>query len=417
MPKGMVITVGVGRGIESGIVYSIKQINPDFIIFIVTKKSKETLERIEGKAKEVELTLPAYELVEVDDESKVDKTYEATVEAIRKMANKGIMPKDITIDYTTGSKPMSAGALYAAIIEGCANVVYITGERDKDGRVILGTESVLSTRPTRLLASRFLTEAVRLFNAWQFSAAKQIIEEFLRPFSKDEIPNLFPKHLSFLKLCDAYQAWDAFDHIAAQKAFEDINKTVMTQWSTAEEQIAINKGWVNKLAKIFQSQELKERLCEELLIDLWANALRRLEEKRFVDAVARLYRLCELIAQFRLWHKYNIDTGDVDLSRVPESMKKILDLHRNEKGKVQIALLRSYQLLAAFNDEIGLAWENTELKNAISARNNSIAAHGLEPVDSEMAQKLKEAIEPLLKKIVLNLEKKIQPAQFPKLQP
>lgn len=417
MPKGMVITVGVGRGIEHAIVLSIQNVNPNFVVFIVTQQSKATLERIEKMAEELNVRLPPYECVEVDDENDAQKAYEAAVEAIRKLAQKGIAPNNIAIDYTTGSKPMSAGALYAAITEGCADIVYVTGRRDENGRVISGTEKFLSLRPNELLARRYLAEAVRLFNAWQFSAAKQILDEFLCPFPKNKVSQLFPQLDGLRKLCDAYHAWDAFDHITAQKAFEAVDKTVMRQWSSAEKQIANNKGWVNKLARNLQSQDLNERLCKELLVDLWANALRRIEEKRFVDAVARLYRLCELIAQFRLWRCYGIDTSDVDMSKVPKSVRKKLERYRNERGKVQIPLQASYQLLAALGDEIGKAWDKPELKHAISARNCSIAAHGLEPVSSEVAEKLKDAVEPLLQKVVPDLESQIPNAKFPSLQP
>jgi CRISPR-associated protein (TIGR02710 family) len=136
-----------------------------------------------------------------------------------------------------------------------------------------------------------------------------------------------------------------------------------------------------------------------------------------VDAVARLYRLCELIAQFRLWHQHEIDTSDVDMSKVPESVKEKLERYRNEKGKVQIPLQTSYELLAALGDEIGEEWDNPELKHAISARNCSIAAHGLEPVSDEVAEKLKGAVEPLLRKVVPDLGRQIPNAEFPSLQP
>ncbi|GBC99211.1 hypothetical protein HRbin17_01733 [bacterium HR17] len=417
MPKGMVITVGVGSGIEHGIALSIQKFNPDFVIFLVTQQSKATLGRIEQAAKELRVQLPPYDLVEVSDENDVQKAYEAAVEAIRKLCEKGIAPTNTAVDYTTGTKPMSAGALYAGITENCADVVYVAGERDKNGRVISGTEKFLSLRPNELFARRCLIEAVRLFNAWQFPAARQILEEFLRPFPPDRVAQLFPQLDSLRKLCDAYQAWDAFDHIKAKEAFDAVDKTIIQQWSSAEKQIADNKGWVNRLARNLQSPNLSQRLCKELLVDLWANALRRIEEKRFVDAVARLYRLCELIAQFRLWHQHEIDTSDVDMSKVPESVKEKLERYRNEKGKVQIPLQTSYELLAALGDEIGEEWDNPELKHAISARNCSIAAHGLEPVSDEVAEKLKGAVEPLLRKVVPDLGRQIPNAEFPSLQP
>ncbi|MFN3421061.1 MAG: TIGR02710 family CRISPR-associated CARF protein [Armatimonadota bacterium] len=416
MPKGMVITVGVGRGIEHAIVLSIKNANPDFVVFLVTPQSKGTLERIEQMARELNFQLPPYEPVEIANEDDAQEAYKAAVRAIRKLGEKGIAPANITIDYTTGSKPMSAGALYAAITENCADVIYVTGQRDENGRVISGTERFLFLTPNELLARRYLAEAVRLFNAWQFSAAKQLLDEFLRPFPTAKVEQLFPQLEGLRRMCDAYQAWDAFDHIKAKEAFDNVDKTVMQEWS-AKDQIAKNKGWVNRLAQNLQSQDLNKQLCEELLVDLWANALRRLKEERFVDAVARLYRLAELIAQYRLWHNYRIDTSDVDMSKVPEGMKEKLERYRNEKGKVQIPLKASYELLAALGDEIGKAWDKPKLKDAISARNRSIAAHGLEPVSRTVAENLKGEVEPLLREVVPNLDRLVSDAEFPSLQP
>lgn len=419
MPKGMVITVGIGREIEHAIVFSIINANPNHIVFLVTEQSEGTLERIEQEAKEQDVRLPDYEFVKVSNENDANAAYGAAVEAIRKLGEKGIKSGEITVDYTTGSKPMSAGALYAAITEGCASVVYVTGERDENGRVISGTEQVLAIMPNKLLARRFRSEAVRLFNAWQFAAAKQIIDDFLSQFPQDRVPELFPDLDGLRKLCNAYQAWDAFNHIGAQEAFEGVGKDIMQQWSS-DGQIKRNKGWINLLARKLQSGNLDERLCPELLVDLWANALRRIEEKRFVDAVARLYRLAELIAQFRLWHEHGIDTRDVDMSKVPECKKEKLERHRDEKGdekgKVKIPLQASYELLKNLGDEIGEMGAGEKLRNALSARNNSIAAHGLEPVTEKVANNLKEAIEPILRKVVPNLESHLEKAQFPTLR-
>ncbi len=405
MPKGMVITVGVGRDIGHAIVRSIRDANPNFVVFLVTQESEATLERIKQVAREWSFQLPAHECVKISDENDAQEAYKAAVEAIGKLVQKGIAPSDIVVDYTTGSKPMSAGALYAAITENCGSVVYVVGKRDEIyGRVISGTEGSLTLRPNELLARRYLAEAIRLFNAWQFYAAKQILDEFLRPFPPEKVAQLFSKIDGLRKLCYAYQAWDAFDHIKAKEAFDAVDKTVMRQWSSAEERIAKNKGWVNRLAQNLQSKDLTKRLCKELLVDLWANAMRRIEEIRFVDAVARFYRLCELIAKLQLWHCHKIDTSDVDMSKVLESTREKIERYRNERGKVRIPLQASYELLASLGDDIGKDWDKPELKNAISARNSSIAAHGLEPVSDETAKKLKEEVESLLKKSCVPFE-------------
>lgn len=411
MPKGMVITVGVGRGIEHAIALSIRNAHPDRVVFLVTEQSKATLERIEQIANQLGITLPPYDCETVRDENNAEAAYEAAVNAIRKLGKQGIQPTDITVDYTTGSKPMSAGGLYAAITEGCASVVYVTGTRDQNGRVISGTEQFLTATPNRLIAHRFRSEAVRLFNAWRFSAAQQLIDNFLALFPPDKVTELFPDLDELRRLCHAYDAWDAFDHDGAKKAFDEIGRKVIDHWSS---QIATNKGWVNRLANKLRSDQPNDVLCEELLVDLWANALRRLKEHRFVDAVARLYRLVELIAQVRLWRQYGIDTGDVDLNKVPEREK--LEGYRDEKGKVRIPLKAAYELLKALGDDLGKGWEEPRLRDALRARNDSIAAHGLKPVTEDVAVQLKEAAEPLLRSLVEDLDKRLEEATFPTLQ-
>lgn len=424
MIKGMIITVGIGRGVEHAIVLSIRNNNPNYVVFLVTNESKETLKRVEDMARKLGFQLPTYCHELISNEYDVEEAYNATIRAIHKLRERGVALGNITIDYTSGSKPMSAGALYAAIAavfevsEGCASIVYVTGRRDEDGRVISGTEKLITqpNQPNRLLADRYLTEAVRLFNSWQFAAAKQLIDNFLNLFPSSALKD-FSKLDGLRKLCEAYQEWDAFNHINACKAFKAIDKTVMQQWKSAGERIAGNKGWVNMLASKLQSQDLSEKLCEELLIDLWANALRRYEENRFVDAVARLYRLCELIAQFRLWHQYKINTSSVDVEEIDEDMRKKLERYRDEKGIVKLPLQASYELLAYLGDEIGNAWNKPKLREVLNARNNSIAAHGLKPVNKEVVEKLKEEVELLLRKVIHDLDQKIDNTEFPSLQP
>ena len=51
-----------------------------------------------------------------------------------------------------------------------------------------------------------------------------------------------------------------------------------------------------------------------MLASIINNSKRRGKENKFDDAVARLYRSFELIAQIRLLEKYNIDTNRVDIA-------------------------------------------------------------------------------------------------------
>jgi len=159
--------------------------------------------------------LPHYDEEKVEDENNVEAVYEAAVRAIRWLGGQGIPPDSVTVDYTSGSKPMSAGVLYAAVTESCNSVVCVTGDRDKNGCVISGTERVLTTTPNKLFARRVRSEGVQLFNTWQFTAAEQLLDDFLRRFPQELVQRRFADLEGLYRLCRACRAWDAFDYFAA----------------------------------------------------------------------------------------------------------------------------------------------------------------------------------------------------------
>lgn len=56
-----------------------------------------------------------------------------------------------------------------------------------------------------------------------------------------------------------------------------------------------------------------------------------------------------------------------------------------------MSLEKAYDLLQAKNDELGKKFaQDNELKNLLTKRNNSILAHGLNPVDEETYLRLYE---------------------------
>ncbi len=79
--KGMIVTVGVGSGIEHAIVTSVRNANPHNLIFLVTGGSRGTLERICREAQSRGVLLLPYEEEEIRDESDAEAAYEAAVKA------------------------------------------------------------------------------------------------------------------------------------------------------------------------------------------------------------------------------------------------------------------------------------------------------------------------------------------------
>ncbi len=110
-----------------------------------------------------------------------------------------------------------------------------------------------------------------------------------------------------------------------------------------------------------------------MVVDLINNARRQIEEGKYDDALARLYRACEMLAQLRLLQK-GINSSDVDLNndKVPKKSKGWL--------------AKSYQLLDEMGDELGQRYtSDRKLQAILNERNYSILAHGCKPIPKETA--------------------------------
>mgnify|MGYP005868764147 FL=1 len=70
----------------------------------------------------------------------------------------------------------------------------------------------------------------------------------------------------------------------------------------------------------------------KLIIELLQNAGRRIDEEKYDDAVARLYRTSELIGQTILRECYGLDSSDIDVNKIKELLKERQDVAEFIKG-------------------------------------------------------------------------------------
>ncbi|HIQ30133.1 MAG TPA: hypothetical protein EYH45_06180, partial [Candidatus Caldiarchaeum subterraneum] len=119
MKRGMIVTVGVGRGVEHAIALSIRNQRPDYVIFIATNESRKTVDAVEKELKEMNTSIPAHHVEEVSDENNVYEVYSVVKGAVKWLVEQGSHLSDIVVDYSSGTKPMSAGALFSAIMTPC----------------------------------------------------------------------------------------------------------------------------------------------------------------------------------------------------------------------------------------------------------------------------------------------------------
>jgi CRISPR-associated protein (TIGR02710 family) len=156
------------------------------------------------------------------------------------------------------------------------------------------------------------------------------------------------------------------------------------------------------------------KLTDLAVVDLISNARRRIEEGKFDDAVARLYRACEMLAQWRLASSYDIISGNVDLTKVPDGSRRWLETCRSPKGDIQVALRKAYRLLDEMQDSLGKQFTaDKTLPGVLRERNESILAHGTKPVEPAACSKLLDLVESLAGGAIADYKSKSALLRFP----
>ncbi|MEO0073917.1 MAG: TIGR02710 family CRISPR-associated CARF protein [candidate division WOR-3 bacterium] len=406
MNRMFVATVGKGDlgDIREALVKSIHEANPSLLLLFATEQTRENAQDIckmlnrDEKNSEVHILRSPGEDIEALFKEMADKLAGA-------MREYGISPSEVTADFTSGLKTMSAALVMAAVKLGLGRLKYINAKRDATGRICPGQERTVTLEPAGLKASFALDSAVSLMRQYRFDAVRQLLEPLRETLlNATEQAN----RACLLHLADAYSRWDLFQHIQ----FKDAYDKASFAHTTGLEEFRATPATVSAVMEVGQKSK-DGKTCDLVAVDLINNARRRMEEGRFDDSVARLYRACELLAQVRLASR-QINTDDVDVSKLPEKTRRCLELYRNKEGKIQIGLRNSYKLLKELNDELGMDFDtDKELKSILKTRNYSILAHGTIPVSQKTAQGLLVRIEALAKRYIPDYDSKSDLLRFP----
>jgi len=168
--KLLVMTVGTGKdgSPADAIVFSIKDKNPDNVIFFVTKESKEiTMPKVFQKLSSNHIN---NEMIICPNEYDIMECYRFFRNVLIQIVNqKKYLPSQIVIDYTTGTKAMSSALVLAGISANVGCLEYISGHR-VNGMVVSGTERAISMRPVEIYWERIHQQAIEHFNAYRFDA-------------------------------------------------------------------------------------------------------------------------------------------------------------------------------------------------------------------------------------------------------
>ena len=388
--KAMIISVG---GSPEPIVTSLLKHRPDFVCFFATQKSMDLIGGIKEKTKEHSIVFDDCKVI-ADDENDLVHCYTKACECAARCEQRQFAAADIHVDYTGGTKSMTAALTLATIAKGYG-FSYVGGAmRTKDGlgTVVSGTEIIHEgISPAQLFALEDKQRLAVLISHYQYEAAVAVLQHLpavMLPADREIAKGL-------IQVLEGYHAWDAFQHTSASKLLSGGIKhlDICCKFSSSAPLLPFYKRCQENLAILQRIQEATrgfKALHPLLLLDLVSNAERRIHQGKYDDAVARLYRALEMAGQIAFEETFKVSTSEVPISMVPESMRDEYSLryaHPEKIDHIQLPLFAVFRMLKQIGHPQGERFEahRRTFEDLLFTRNHSILAHGLNPIKADTA--------------------------------
>lgn len=347
---------------------------------------KQIVRKMPAIPKQAQLSEDQYKVIVAKDPDWLRYMFQACEEILEDMQvrfGESLPRFRIRANYTGGTKTMGCGlVLFSEMLEQDWDLRYNGGARRDLSRISEG--DIPQTQSLLEFKYHFaLSRAKEFEQRYDFDAAYTIMYEFF---------NLYGSHLHHREELNAevVQQLNKFKFKAHLDRFE-YRKALELAPRIGEE----SKNEIQKLKRIERALilfEQEDKWSEkdsangrELLEDILNNASRCAQRQRFDDAVGRLYRVTELLAQIHLKRWYEINT-----SAVPVDHKALTSEWKNEqKNSIRedhfvVGLTAAWKLLCLFEDDpLGKFYlaHGVELKKYLNARNQSFFAHGLKSIN------------------------------------
>lgn len=303
---------------------------------------------------------------------------------------------EIIINYTYGSSKLTAIAIIIARLYG----LKIQNKLEINDTAKISKFNVVEEDND----SSIMYIIKKLFNSYDFRIAKDLLEE------KYTSPGMIKQRFS--EIIDLYLKWDSFEYV-------DGDYGELTEFFSNLNNLPNNVKSLKILSdnnnKLFNSYRIA---------DLINNSKRRIEEKKYEDAIIRLYRTLELIAEVRLMEKYGIKKDDVHIDELKKldieknAVQKIIDRLDYKYPKYNLSLTSSFFLLQKLYDDVGKHYYyNKDLYQQIfQKRNISVLVHGNYTYDVEEVKNMYEMVLSMAKIHDKNMEKYMEDTTFPKFK-
>lgn len=414
------LIISVGTSYEP-LVLSIKLFQPHRILFLYTEVTEVILNKIVSYC---ELDITRFQKCKVHETNPLD-IYREIKQAYLQWGR----PEKLYIDFTGGTKSMSAAAAMAgAVID--VQMVYVgTDDYLVDFRKPYpGSETLYYIdNPLAVFGDLEIEKAMVLFDRANFSGAREKLA-----ILKEQIPDPnLRQQLNFIYLlAEVYEHWDALEFAYAYEVVARLEHELKR-----DSRLHSTFVLMDYIRKIEQQKNILESLREipgllaerknlmilrdekymyPLMFTMYSNALLRENQEKYDMATLLLYRLLEMIEQRRLsrynlyvskmvyenivfcseqQRKYNDFSGlqkrEWMKEAVYEIKKQLFPKTDNRYLSEQVSLVEGFIILTALEDEICQDGKITGLmklkriRSMVFLRNNSIFAHGLGPVLKE----------------------------------
>ena len=291
--------------------------------------------------------------------------------------------RHIIVDISHGTKAMSA-ALYAVGLHyNIMDYQYAVKKSDGKDGFITGAEIIKDFDASYARWRGVLKQCQTLFAARQYRAVKEIV---LNEKTPKKLKNIVEKCVMLSDFCSAF---DRFDYKGAMDN--------MVEFSIPELNYRYDenlKGYVKYLAdeikvpddgtgKVVSEDFLKSNIDKaiNLMFDLYANGLRRLDNAQNEDAGIRAYKMAELLGQI---HLMNAGYMSDHMSSSDEKIRRFAarnGIRTSENSDIYPSHIFNRTTVIRFLSDINYDKEVTSYLEKVdgrvkSLRNKSILVHG-----------------------------------------
>lgn len=400
MPQAMIVSLG---GSPEPLVKTLSEQHPQLVCFLASQESIDLVGKVKEGTGSAGVSFADHKIL-VEDINDLAHCYQKALACADWITQQGVPPTEVVVDYTGGTKTMTAALVLATVSRGF-RFSYVGGtRRTKGGLGIVesGSEELrLGANPWELFAVQEQQRLAQYFNSYQFAACRTLIQEIAGRLSAEAQQ----RFAVLLTLVEGYDHWERFKHGAAltclEKGMAELRKLVNVH--AAGFLAALLPGVDDNLQFLRRLRDERpeaQSLHPLLLNDLLANAMRRLEEGKFDDAAARLYRLVEMIGQLEVQKVFGVKTDDFPVETIPAALRAEYERRYRsvQDGKIKLPLEATFRVLHAQANPVGECFfqERGRFSNLQQARNQSILAHGMTPIEEKRVQELLDFVRTLM---------------------